>query len=396
MKKIKSYEQLCLFVSGLADSYADSAIILYNLGEFYVAIGEAAVMLYKKFGWDFKETHVLDRQSDRFFTLVTQDGLACINRNLIKWVVKDTGFQLDVDCSSAYTDTQQFLERLRTYLNEREVFTYPFIRETVVLNTEDYQRVARLTKLIIDRNTIKAELDNRDILVIANNMEWDFKQISISLMRALHKIVNIQHDFIISLAHDREMTEDNVRMLNTAVYVSATNCKSSLLSEIVLVKQRGFLIAFDDDAIIIASKLTVPLYECQTHGTRNHTAVVITPNEFKALTDMDINIHCITTNNIRSMYEFCLSSDIILNLNYDKSIIYDDVAVMKDVTSNYMIKASYGGTAFEPVQIPNKTGVYLHSLPIHSLEYKQMLTCIAHQAFDKRVSAINQQQNEEE
>lgn len=396
MKKIKSYEQLCLFVTGLVDSYADSAIVLYNLGNYYVAIGEAAVMLYKKFGWDFKETHVLDRQSNQTFTLVTQDGVVSIKRSLIKWVVRDTGFQLEVDCSSAYTDTQQFLERIRTSLNEGESFTYHFIRETVILNTDDYQRVARLTKLIIDRNSVKAELDNRDILVLSNDMEWDFKQISISLMRALHKIVNIQHDFIISLARDREMTEDNVRMLNTAVYISATNCKSSHLSEIVLVKQRGFLIAFDDDAIIIASKLSVPLYECQTHGTRNHTAVVITPNEFKALTDMDINIHCITTNNIRSMYEFCLSSDIILNLNYDKSIIYDDVAVMKDVTSNYMIKASYGGTAFEPVQIPNKTGVYLNSLPIHSLEYKQLLTCVVHQTYDKRASAINLQQNEEE
>ena len=396
MKKIKSYEQLCLFVTGLKDSHAGKSILLYNLGSYYLAIGDAAFSLYKRFGWDFKETHGLDRENDRVFSLVSPDGFVCLRRNRIELTVRDTGFLLEAGCASVYTDTQQFLELLRSYMIGKECYTYPFVRESVTLNTEDHQRVGRLTSLIISEDAVKAEIDNKDIFDLARNMEWNFTQVSVSLMRALHNIISKQHDLMVAYVRDRDMTEKEVRRQNTFILQLTEFHKITHAGEVVLVKQRGFFIAFDDDAVIIADRLSVPLYECRTFGTRNHTAVVITANEFKALTDMDVNIHCIATECVREMYEFCLASSVILNHAYDKSITYDDVAVMKDVTGSYMVRASYCGTKFEPVNISNQNGMYLHSLPDYSLEHRRMLACIAHHAYDKQAMAIQLQQQIEE
>lgn len=397
MKKIKNCEQLYLFITGLTESHVEDAIILYHLGNYYVAIAEAAVTLFKLFGWDFKETHGLDNESDKVFCLVTHDGVACLIRHHIKTVVRETKFILSADCASMYTNTQQFLEYLRSHLNEGESFNYPFIRESVVFNTADYQRVARLTSLSITNDSIRADLDNKDSIVLAANMVWDFKKESIAIMRALHNIISKQHDLMVAYARDRDMTEKEVRRRNTFILQLTEFYKISHAGEVVLVKQRGFFISFDDDAIIIADRLSVPLYECRTFGTRNHTAVVITANEFMALTDMDVNIHCIATKSVRDMYEFGLTYNVILNFTYDKSIIFDDVAVMKEVDGNYIVKASYGEIKFEPVIIPNQTGMYLCSLGISSLEYCQMLACIVHQVFDERAIAIKQQlQNEDE
>ena len=109
MKKIKNCEQLYLFITGLTESHVEDAIILYHLGNYYVAIAEAAVTLFKLFGWDFKETHGLDNESDKVFCLVTHDGVACLIRHHIKTVVRETKFILSADCASMYTNTQQFL-----------------------------------------------------------------------------------------------------------------------------------------------------------------------------------------------------------------------------------------------------------------------------------------------
>lgn len=397
MKKIKTYEQLCLFVGGLQESHCGTAIILYDLGSYFVVVGEAAVTLYKKFGWDFMEAHELDRQNDKLFSLVSADGYVCLKRNGIEFSVRNTGFQLVADCISVYTETQQFLETVRSYLVGEEVYTYPFIRENVVLNTVDYQRTARITSLIISKEAVKVEIDNNDVFDLARNMEWDFTQVSITLIRALHNIITRQHDFMKSFAVDRDFTEKEVRRLNTFIHLLAEHHKVFNPEEIVLVKQRGYFISFDDDAIVIANRLSVPLYECRTFGTRNHTAVIITPNEFKALTDMDVNIHCIATDINRNMFEFNLSYDALLNLSYDKSITYDEVAVMKNVSGNYFIKASYGGKKLAPVTIPNRIGIYLRNLTDYSLEYHQMLSCLVHKTYDKQILMLeNQFRNNEE
>ena len=389
MKKIKDYDQLVLFVTSLTESYDDDAIILYDIGKYYVAIGDAAESLFKLFRWDFREAHNLVKSC--LFSLVTKDGLACLQNKHIYVVIRETDIRYVGDYDSNYSDTQQFLDLIRSYTNEGNVYLYPIIRQTVVIDTPGMQRIARVSALVVDSLSISVELDGRESYSLVDDMIWDYTQVGVSIMSVLNNIITQQHDLMLEMARDKAQATKTVKEANTYIYQLYSYCKGAHKEEVIVVKQRGFFITFDDDAIVVSDKLSIPLYECQTFGLRNHTAAIITPDDFSSLTDMDINIHVIATDHIHNMYEFCLSGQDLLNCTYDKDIAYDDVAIIKDVTGDYMIKATYEGIKLDPVTISNQTGMYILCLDNLCLERKYMLAALVHQTFDKKASYIRQQ-----
>lgn len=394
MKKIKNYEELVFFVSGLTESHVDDAIILYDIGKYYIAIGDAAVSLYKIYRWDFRETHCLVKNC--LFSLVTEDGLTCLRNKNIGFTTRRTDYRCDADVDTNYSDTQQFLDLLRCYVKEGTFYEYPLIQQTVVLDSPDMQRIARITSLVVDHKSVSVELDGRDTYPLVYDMTWNYKQVAVALMHSLHSIIEQQHDLMLGMARDKDSIEKTIKGANTFIYQLYSYCKSAHVDEVVVVKQRGFFISFDDDAIVVSDKLSLPLYECQTFGLRNHTATVMSISEFDSLTAMDVDIHAIATEHIRDMYEYGLTSKVILNETYDKTIGYEDTAIIKDVAGNYLIRATYGATKFEPVTISNLIGMYILCLDDRSLERKRMLACVAHQTYDKKVSSIRQQQLQEE
>ena len=110
---------------------------------------------------------------------------------------------------------------------------------------------------------------------------------------------------------------------------------------------------------------------------------------------MDVDIHAIATEHIRDLYEYGLSNKVLLNDTYDKTIEYEDTAIIKDVAGNYLIRATYGGTKLEPVTISNQIGMYILCLDERSLERQRMLACVAHETFDQQVSYLRLNQNKE-
>lgn len=392
MKKIKNYEELVFFVSGLTESHVDDAIILYDIGKYYIAIGDAAVSLYKIYRWDFRETHCLVKSC--LFSLVTEDGLACLRTKNIGFTIRRTDYRYDADGDTGYSDTQQFLDLLRCYIKEGAFYEYPLIQQTVVLDSPDMQRIARITSLVVDHKSVSVELDGKDTYPLVYDMTWNYKQVAVALMHSLHSIIEQQHDLILGLARDREATEKWIKWNNTSIYQLFNYSKSAHSGEIVIIKQRSFLITFDDDALIVSDKLSLPLYECRIFGLRNHTAAVITPNEFKALAEMDVDIHVVATEHMYDLYCYNLSGRIILNKDFDKTIKYEGAAIVKNMPGNYMIKASYEGMQFEPVVISNQIGMYILCLDEKSIERQRMLACLAHETFDQQVSLIRLNQNE--
>lgn len=200
---------------------------------------------------------------------------------------------------------------------------------------------------------------------------------------------------MLGMARDKDSTEKTIKGANTFIYQLYSYCKAAHVDEVIVVKQRGFFISFDDDAIVISDKLSLPLYECQTFGLRNHTAIVMSISEFTSLTEMDVDIHAIATEHIRDLYEYGLSNKVLLNETYDKTIEYEDTAIIKDVAGNYLIRATYGGTKLEPVTISNQIGMYILCLDERSLERQRMLACVAHETFDQQVSYLRLNQNKE-
>ena len=148
-------------------------------------------------------------------------------------------------------------------------------------------------------------------------------------------------------------------------------------------KVQNIFLTFDDDAISAASlHHSVLLYECNVIGYRGRTVALIEISQYQALQQIT-SISVIDSHYTHPLYQLGLKES-FMNHQYNQQIIYTGVAIRKCKTGDYVIIASYNGTALPETFISNTLGAYIINLP-DSKERNALLVSLAHQTYDKSI-----------
>ena len=142
------------------------------------------------------------------------------------------------------------------------------------------------------------------------------------------------------------LADGGMRESQKALYDSYNGIKASHQDEVVLVRQKGFMEAFGEDAVVASRHFGVPLYDRQIDGMKVPFVMIPTEKYSQAVDDdLDINLHVVT----RPEHEE-LRGSIRASLNYSEDISRDEsrhglrAEIYQERDSSLVIRVGFRGT----------------------------------------------------
>lgn len=377
-------EGVALYADRINAKPKPDEVFLCNMGNYFMAVGESADRLYIDFGWEL--TEFIPEGSDRSvaYIVVSKDGLYFLRQTGMKTTVWDSPFEYDNN-GYGIAQVQQFIDRVRLVLKKGEEVTYPLIRKEVTIEKSGYSQKSDITALIFSNTSASVTLDDHpDSFPLVTDKNWNFDNASIAIIKALGPVISLQGNYISKYAENKNNEIMRQRIANAMTYSAFTGNKKRNGKEIILLKEKGFFVSFDDDAIVISLNTGWPLYDCRINGkTWPHTAVVIDSTQFMELTDMDMNIH-VASDSLREMYSFGFTGSYLNGRT--SSVEASKAAVYKRNNGDFVIEASVLGQDLPKKSVPTYIGSYYQNLSDESLEKKVWLNAIMHTCYDKMLS----------
>ena len=286
-------------------------VILFRNGQGMTLIGEDAQKVAEMTGWQvttFKnpygaETTMLDISADGYNVLCEKD----LN---LRTVMPDFSIrQLLTPANDALGFAQQTIDYNLTFATEKPVSVETdgslhigdFKAKTLDFHSTGLDAIAEDGEKLVIRDIPNNYWHPEGTLVVADYING-------------HR-TTIEH----SLESSRKVSDD-VREFQKALYDSYNNIKASHEDEVVLIRQKGFMEAFGEDAVTAAKAFAVPLYDRQIDGEKVPFVMIPTDKYSQALDDdLDINLHVVT----KPAHEE-LRGSIRASLNYSDDIARDE------------------------------------------------------------------------
>lgn len=360
---------------------AGRALVLYDVGGSWVAIGEDADRLYLSLGWeitDFTEDGIIYS-----YMLVSTRGTKVLQTMGIDFEIIKLSVSQDIDKASLAL-TQQTLDYLRLQVGTHAI-TYPFVCHRTTVESVGYIREIRLTSLGISRESVVLCIDNSEQIELVHNHEWNFGHISLTLLRYISSIIEEQFDYLVSYLQTPRQAIKEQKLQNTAIYKQYLVAKEQLPPETLpLLKVHNVYLTFDDDAITVASlHRHILLYECKVIGLRGRTVAMLEESQLHTI-QQKAALPVIDSHFTHLIYQIGLTES-YLNQKCDMRIIYTDVAIRKCKGGAYAITASYNGNQLNEKYISTALGAYYCSLP-ECKERSAILFSLVHQSYDKTIA----------
>lgn len=359
---------------------AGMALVLYDTGGMLVAIGKDADKLYLTLGWELSD--FADEGLIYSYMIVSTIGIKVLQQLGIEYQTIKVLVSQDIDGESLAT-TQQALDYLKLQAGSHS-FTYPFVCHSTMIEGVNYIREVRLTSFTISRKNVVLCIDNSELIELVSGYEWNFSHTGVTLLSYISGIIKEQFAYLLAFIQSPKQTIKDQKLQNTELYKSYLNEKAQSPADILaLVKVQNIFLTFDDDAISAASlHRNILLYKCNVIGYRGRTVALIEISQYQALQQIT-SISVIDSHYTHPLYQLGLKES-FMNHQYNQQIIYTGVAIRKCKTGNYVIIASYNGTALPETFISNTLGAYIINLP-DSKEINALLVSLAHQTYDKSI-----------
>lgn len=385
----KFLEEVALYANRQKAKPRLNEVFLCNLGNSCMAVGESAYRLFILFGWNLTEFQPVGSDEVVAYIVVTEDGINFLRMRGMKTTVWNTSYEYDNKGEYDIAAVQQFIDRVRDVLKQGEKVVYPIIRKNVTIEKSGYSQKSNITSLIISDNSASVTLDDYfDSFPLVTDKNWNFDNISIALLKALGSVIVTQGDYIIKFAENRNKVIMQQRADNTSTYNVFTESKKHNGKEIILVKEKGFFVSFDDDAIVIAVKTGSLLYNCRMNGRSwPHTAVIVDSSQFMQLTEMDLDIH-VANDTPREMYTFGFTGSFLNGKS--NAVENSKAAVYKRNNGEFVIEASLHDKELPKKLVDTYIGSYYQSLSDDSIEKKVWLNAIMHDSYDKMFAIASQ------
>lgn len=359
---------------------AGMALVLYDTMGMLVAIGKDADKLYLTLGWELSD--FADEGLIYSYMIVSTIGIKVLQQLGIEYQTIKVPVSQDIDGESLAT-TQQALDYLKLQAGSHS-FTYPFVCHSTMIESVNYIREVRLTSFTISRKNVVLCIDNSELIELVSGYEWNFSHTGVTLLSYISGIIKEQFAYLLAFIQSPKQTIKDQKLQNTELYKSYLNEKAQSPADILaLVKVQNIFLTFDDDAISAASlHRNILLYKCNVIGYRGRTVALIEISQYQALQQIT-SISVIDSHYTHPLYQLGLKES-FMNHQYNQQIIYTGVAIRKCKTGDYVIIASYNGTALPETFISNTLGAYIINLP-DSKEINALLVSLAHQTYDKSI-----------
>ena len=359
---------------------AGMALVLYDTGGMLVAIGKDADKLYLTLGWELSD--FADEGLIYSYMIVSTIGIKVLQQLGIEYQTIKVLVSQDIDGESLATN-QQALDYLKLQAGSHS-FTYPFVCHSTMIESVNYIREVRLTSFTISRKNVVLCIDNSELIELVSGYEWNFSHTGVTLLSYISGIIKEQFAYLLAFIQSPKQTIKDQKLQNTELYKSYLNEKAQSPADILaLVKVQNIFLTFDDDAISAASlHRNILLYKCNVIGYRGRTVALIEISQYQALQQIT-SISVIDSHYTHPLYQLGLKES-FMNHQYNQQIIYTGVAIRKCKTGDYVIIASYNGTALPETFISNTLGAYIINLP-DSKEINALLVSLAHQTYDKSI-----------
>lgn len=363
---------------------AEKALVLFDVGSRYVAIGTDADGLYLTLGWEM--TDFADESTVYSYMFLVKDVATVLDYFRIEWQVSPLVMLYENE-QHGIAETQQSLDFLRV-ICKHQPLEYPVIGYNTTIKGAGYIRELRLSSLTISTDKIFVCIDNQETMVITRGHEWNFSDIGQKLLSVLNDILTLQFPYMKSLAQSNKAILKEQALNNTKVYEAFLNRKSEVSqTTIVVVKMQTCYLTFDDDAIAFASSMSeILLYECNTLGLRGKTCIVLTPSQLSSLSSKNIKVSVVSVHNVCALYQMGLKES-FLNFKADQRFSYSAVVIRKRIGGDYVVSASFNGSKLPETVVPNFVGGYYFKLP-DCKEKEALLYAVAHRTYDNLVSSI--------
>lgn len=361
----------------------DDSIILFTCGSYGIVIDDDADKIYRLYGWDF--ANCPNNDDTLPYMLITPQGLQFLRYSKLKVIKYDTSYVVDSDFEDLKLSlAQQRLDYLRRLVKTKEL-DYPLICQHVSIMSDGYLRKAELTSIRINASSVSVRLDDNENYVLVTGHEWSFKPEATILLLAINDIIVRQRGMIYSLILDNANTIKEQRIRNLNTYNLFTKSKlHGRRSEIVLVREKGFFVTFDDDALTVSEHYHLPLYVCHILSSRDHTSLVIDNHFYSGLIEeQEVDFRVVSPENKRELYDYGFTPS-VLNFKGREDIVFKDICVRKSPDGFYYVQATMGDSLLASIVIPNEVGFYFSFLP-DGKEKSMMLESIAHHAYDNRI-----------
>ena len=357
---------------------AGMALVLYEIGGTFVAIGKDADRLYLTLGWEI--TDFSDEGTIFSYMMVSPKGICVLKQLSIDYEIVKAQAVDNISRDSIVT-TQQTLDYLRLQAGTH-ILSYPIVGHNTMIESVGFIREVRLTSLNISRQEITLCIDNSEHVELANGHEWNFSNMGLTLLDYISSLLDEQFDYILSYIQNPKQIIKEQKLQNSTLYNRYISTKKDLpIETILLLKIQKDYLAFDDDAITVASLCrNVLLYECHVIGLRGQTVAMLADSQLQALQQVTM-VSIIDAHYPHAAYQIGLEES-FLNRKYDKQITYMDVAIRKRKAGGYIISAVYNGTQLPEVPIPNSLGSYYCKLP-KCKEKDTILVSLVHQTYEK-------------
>jgi hypothetical protein len=149
---------------------AGMALVLYNTGGMWVAIGKDADRLYLTLGWELSD--FADEGLIYSYMIVSTVGIKVLQQLGIEYQTIKVPLSQDIDGDSLAT-TQQALDYLRQQAGSHS-FTYPFVCQSTIIEGISYIREVRITSLTISRETVALCIDNSEQIELISRTRVEF------------------------------------------------------------------------------------------------------------------------------------------------------------------------------------------------------------------------------
>lgn len=362
---------------------AGTALVLFDVGTSFVAIGNDADKLYLTLGWEI--TDFSNGDTIYSYIVISPYGAKILQDQRLNIETHEVEQNYQISGQSTAT-VQQALDYLRLLIGQ-ERLNYPIITPPVTIEGVGFIREARITSLIINAHSIEVCIDNTELIEVVKDHEWNFSRTGLSLLGYLSDLIAQQAPYMISLIQATAQNLRNQRTQNTALYKMFLDKKREISPDtIVFIQVEDFYLTFDDDAIdVFACQKGVFLYEYNVFGLRGRTIALLDNSQVETLR----SVHPLLVVNSKKdvpLYKLGLKES-FLNLKCNDELTYSDVVIRKQKDGEYVISASYCGHPLPETPILNTIGGYYCNLP-SCKERSAILSSLAHRTYDSLISSV--------
>lgn len=362
---------------------AGTALVLFDVGTSFVAIGNDADKLYLTLGWEI--TDFSNGDTIYSYIVISPYGAKILQDQRLNIETHKVEQNYQISGQSTAT-VQQALDYLRLLIG-KECLNYPIITPHVTIEGVGFIREARITSLIINAHSIEVCIDNTELIEVVKDHEWNFSRIGLTLLGYLSDLIAQQAPYMISLIQATAQNLRNQRTQNTALYKMFLDKKREISPDtIVFIQVEDFYLTFDDDAIdVFACQKGVFLYEYNVFGLRGRTVALLDNSQVETLR----SVHPLLVVNSKKdvpLYKLGLKES-FLNLKCNDELTYSDVVIRKQKDGEYVISASYCGHPLPETPILNTIGGYYCNLP-SCKERSAILSSLTHRTYDSLISPV--------